>query len=152
MFRHRPSELFFSEAKKKDVGIIVRVPLASGLLSGKFGKDSQFDKKDHRNFNKNGEAFDQGETFSGVDYDTGLTAVEELKKIFPTDKATLAQYALKWILMFDEVSCVIPGASRKQQVLDNVAASELPDLSRNDMDKVRDIYNRYIREQVHHRW
>ncbi len=151
MFRHRPSELFFREAKRRDVGVIVRVPLASGLLSGKLTRETTFDKGDHRHFNRSGAAFDRGETFAGVDYDTGLTAVEELKRLLPSDY-TLAQYALRWILMFDEVSCTIPGASRVEQVKDNIAAAAIPPLSEEIMDAVRDVYQRHIAPAVHQRW
>ncbi len=150
MFRLRPSELFFKEAKKKNVGIIVRVPLASGLLTGKFTKDSTFNKDDHRQANRNGELFDRGETFSGVDYETGLKAVEELKKLFPGKN--LAQIALRWILMFDAVSTVIPGASKPHHIISNAEASSLPPLSDKKMKKIEDIYNRYIKEQVHQLW
>jgi len=125
MFRHRPGELFFSEAKKRKVGILARVPLASGLLSGKLTRTTQFEADDHRKFNQKGEAFDQGETFSGVDYETGLAAVEELRPLVPVG-ATLAQWALRWILMFDAVTCAIPGARRPQQAEDNAHAAELP--------------------------
>ncbi|MFP4484943.1 MAG: aldo/keto reductase [Spirochaetaceae bacterium] len=151
MFRHRPSELFFREAKRRDVGIIVRVPLASGLLSGKLTRRTTFDTGDHRYFNRTGAAFDRGETFAGVDYETGLTAVEELKRVLPSDY-TLAQYALRWILMFEEVSCTIPGASRVEQVKDNLEAGAIPPLSREVMDAVRDVYERHIAPQVHQRW
>lgn len=151
MFRLRPSELFFEQAKKRRVGIIVRVPLASGLLTGKLSRESQFGKDDHRLFNRNGQAFDKGETFSGVDYEKGLEAVEQLKSLFPADY-TLAQYALRWILMFDAVSCVIPGASRPEQVTGNVIAADMPPLSDTQMKGVREIYDRLIRPDVHHRW
>jgi aryl-alcohol dehydrogenase-like predicted oxidoreductase len=151
MFRHRPAELFFQEAKRRKIGVLARVPLASGLLTGKMSRQTQFAEDDHRNFNRYGQAFDQGETFSGVDYDTGLDAVEELKTLVP-DHATMAQFALRWILMFDAVSCVIPGAKRPSQAEDNVRASELPPLSDETMAKVKAIYEKYIREQVHHRW
>ncbi len=151
MFRLRPSELFFEQAQKRRVGIIVRVPLASGLLSGKFGPSSQFDPKDHRFFNRDGQAFDKGETFSGVNYATGLEAVARLKAIFPTG-VSLAQVALRWILMFDAVSCVIPGASRPEQVIDNAAAAELPPLSDGQMNQVREIYDQLIRPSVHPLW
>src|SRR3954454_647991 len=114
MFRHRPAELFFEQAKKRKVGILARVPLASGLLSGKMNRQSQFAKDDHRNFNRHGEAFDMGETFSGVDFDTGLNAVEQLRPLIPAG-AMMAQLALKWILMFDAVTCVIPGAKTPEQ-------------------------------------
>jgi aryl-alcohol dehydrogenase-like predicted oxidoreductase len=143
MFRQRPSEHFFAEAARKNVGIIARVPLASGLLSGKFTPSTKFSKDDHRTFNRNGEAFDKGETFSGIDYQKGLTAVEEIKKLFPP-AANLSAIALKWILMFREVSCVIPGASSPDQILSNILASELPDLSSEQMENIRQIYTKYI--------
>ena len=143
MFRQRPSEHFFAEAAKKNVGIIARVPLASGLLSGKFTSFTSFSKDDHRTFNRNGEAFDKGETFSGIDYQKGLAAVEEIKKLFPP-AANLSAIALKWILMFREVSCVIPGASSPEQVLSNILASELPGLSLEQMGNIKQIYTKYI--------
>ncbi|WP_064196506.1 MULTISPECIES: aldo/keto reductase [Emticicia] len=150
-FRQRPAELFFEQAKKKNVGIIVRVPLASGLLTGKFSKQSTFTVGDHRNFNRNGEMFDKGETFSGIDYETGLTAVEELKALFPNEQ-NLAPVALKWILGFDAVSTIIPGASRPEQVLANVAALDFPDLSDDQIFAMNAIYNTYIKPSVHHLW
>jgi len=150
MFRQRPAELFFREAQKKDIGIIARVPLASGMLTGKFDKDSRFSANDHRNFNINGAAFDKGETFSGIDYDRGLEATRELKKIFP-DK-NLAAVALKWILMFGEVSCIIPGASNPQQILSNMEALELSDLSKAEVDAVKAVYDKFIRNPVHYKW
>jgi aryl-alcohol dehydrogenase-like predicted oxidoreductase len=143
MLRQRPAEHFFAEAARKNVGIIVRVPLASGLLSGKFSADTVFGKDDHRNFNRNGEAFDKGETFSGVDYAKGLQAVEEIKKIFPENE-NLATIALRWILMFEQVSCVIPGASNPEQVLSNLAAAELPEISIGQMESVKKIYDQFI--------
>lgn len=151
MFRHRPAELFFREAQARKIGVIVRVPLASGLLTGKMTRETTFSPDDHRAYNRQGEAFDRGETFAGVDYETGLEAVEQLKKIVP-EGATLAQLALRWILMFDAVSCTIPGAKRPAQVEDNVRAAELPPLSEKDMAYVRQVYDAYIRPQVHHRW
>ncbi|HVO69515.1 MAG TPA: aldo/keto reductase [Aggregatilineaceae bacterium] len=151
MFRHRPSDLLFSETKRRKVGILARVPLASGLLTGKMTRQTTFEADDHRNFNRHGESFDVGETFSGVDYDTGLAAVEELKKLVPPD-ATMAQFALRWILMFDAVSCVIPGAKRPSQAEDNVRAADLAPLSDATMTRVKEIYDRTIREQVHQRW
>jgi aryl-alcohol dehydrogenase-like predicted oxidoreductase len=151
MFRLRPSELFFREAKRHKIGILARVPLASGLLTGKMTRQTEFAEDDHRSFNRYGQAFDRGETFSGVDYEAGLDAVEELEKLKPKN-ATMAQFALRWILMFDAVSCVIPGAKRPSQAEDNVRASELPPLSDETMAKVKAIYDKYIREQVHHRW
>jgi len=151
MFRHRPAELFFPEAKRRRVGILARVPLASGLLSGRMTRQTTFPKDDHRNFNRHGEAFDRGETFSGVDYETGLDAVETLKGLVPPG-ATLAQLALRWILMFDAVTCAIPGAKRPAQVEENCRASDLPPLSEAQMAKVRELYDRKIRELVHQRW
>ena len=151
MFRHRPSELFFSEAKRRRVGILARVPLASGLLTGKMTPQSTFTADDHRNFNRYGESFDRGETFSGVDYETGLQAVEELRALVP-EGATLTQVALRWILMFDAVTCAIPGAKRPSQVEENVLAAALPPLSEVQMARVREIYGKYVRGQVHHRW
>ena len=151
MFRHRPAELFFAEAKKRQVGILARVPLASGLLSGKLTKKTQFEADDHRKFNAKGEAFDQGETFSGVDYDTGLAAVEELRALVPAG-VTMAQWALRWILMFDAVTCAMPGARRPQQIEDTARAADLPPLSKAEMDAVQKIYNSKIRAQVHQRW
>jgi aryl-alcohol dehydrogenase-like predicted oxidoreductase len=151
MFRHRPAELFFAEAKRRNVAVIVRLPLASGLLTGKLARDTQFEADDHRQFNRHGEAFDQGETFSGVDYETGLTAVKRLQNIVPKD-GTLAQWALRWILMFDAASCIIPGARRPAQVEQNAAASALPPLNEAQMNAVKQIYDDAIRPLVHHRW
>jgi aryl-alcohol dehydrogenase-like predicted oxidoreductase len=151
MFRHRPSELFFQEAKRRRVGILARVPLASGLLTGKMSRETHFAADDHRNFNRYGQSFDRGETFSGVDYDMGLQAVDELRPLVP-EGATLTQLALRWILMFDAVSCAIPGAKRPDQVEENVLAAELPPLNEVQMMKVREIYGKYVRAQVHHRW
>lgn len=151
MFRHRPAELFFQQAKLRKVGILARVPLASGLLSGKMTRQSQFAADDHRSFNRHGEAFDVGETFSGVDFEIGLTAVEELRPLVPSG-ATMAQLALRWILMFDAVSCVIPGAKNPQQAEQNVAAADLAPLTDAQMEKVREVYDRLIRPQVHQRW
>jgi aryl-alcohol dehydrogenase-like predicted oxidoreductase len=151
MFRQRPAELFFKEAQRRDVGLIVRVPLASGLLTGKFSAQTTFEKDDHRNFNRHGEAFDKGETFAGVDYNTGLAAVEELKQLFP-GQPSLAPLALRWILMFPEVSCIIPGASKPEQLLSNLQADTLPALSNEQMTAVRDVYDRLIRPQVHQVW
>jgi aryl-alcohol dehydrogenase-like predicted oxidoreductase len=150
-FRPRPSEEFFAKAQKKKVGILARVPLASGLLTGKFKKDSAFAKDDHRNFNRHGEAFDVGETFSGVDYQSGLKAVEELRPLVPAGMS-MTQFALRWILMFDAVTCAIPGGKRPDQVADNCRASDLPPLSQATMDGVQNIYDRYIRAEVHQRW
>ncbi len=151
MFRHRPSELFFPEAKRRRVGILARVPLASGLLTGKMSRDSQFASDDHRNFNRHGESFDRGETFSGVDFESGLQAVEDIAPLVPPGM-TMAQFALRWILMFDAVSCAIPGAKRPDQAEQNVAASDFPPLTEVQMTKIREIYGKYVRGQVHHRW
>lgn len=150
MFRLKPAEELFEKAKEKNIGIIARVPLASGLLTGNFTKDTKFGEKDHRNYNRNGESFDKGETFSGVDYDLGLKAVEELKKLFNTDN--LIPYALRWILMHDAVSVVIPGASKASQVESNIKSIELPRLSQEQMEGVKAIYDKYIRESVHDNW
>lgn len=151
MFRHRPAELFFQEAKRRRVGILARVPLASGLLTGKMSRESQFAADDHRQFNRFGESFDRGETFSGVDYDSGLQAVEEVRAIVP-EGMSLTQFALRWILMFDAVTCAIPGAKRPPQVAENASASDLPPLTESQMLKVREIYGKYVARQVHHRW
>jgi len=151
MFRQRPAELLFKEAQRQDVGLIVRVPLASGLLTGKFTPQTTFGPDDHRQFNREGEAFDKGETFSGVDYETGLATVEELKKVFP-DQPSLAPTALRWVLMFDEVSCVIPGASRPEQLESNIQAANMPALTPEQMQAVRDIYDQRIRPMVHQLW
>jgi aryl-alcohol dehydrogenase-like predicted oxidoreductase len=151
MLRLRPAELFFPEAKRRKVGILARVPLASGLLTGKMTRQTTFASDDHRNFNRYGQSFDRGETFSGVDYDTGLDAVEAFKKLAPPG-ATMAQLALRWILMFDAVSCAIPGAKRPSQVADNVRSAELPPLTEAQMAEVQRIYDSMIREHVHHRW
>jgi len=151
MFRHRPAELFFGEAKRRQVGILARVPLASGMLTGKMTRDTQFSADDHRLFNRHGEAFDMGETFSGVDYEVALQAVEEIRKLVPPG-ATMAQFALRWILNFDAVTCVIPGAKRPSQAEDNIRAAALPPLTAAQIDAVRAIYDKYIRGLVHHRW
>jgi len=150
-FRLRPAELFFSEAKRGRVGIIARVPLASGLLSGKFTRTTEFAADDHRHFNREGAGFDRGETFSGVDYEIGLRAVEALRPLVPPG-VTLAQFALRWILMFDAVSCVIPGARRPDQIIDNARAASLPPLSAATMAAVAEIYATHIRPLVHQRW
>lgn len=150
MFRLKPTEELFPAAIAKNIGIIARVPLASGLLTGRYTKDTTFGANDHRSYNRNGEAFDKGETFSGVDYDLGLQAVAALKDVFGTDD--LIPYALRWVLMHDAVSAVIPGASRREQLLSNVRAAELPALSNEQMDAVRAIYDRYLRASIHENW
>lgn len=151
IFRQRPAELFFPEAERRRVGVLARVPLASGLLTGKMTPESSFEPDDHRQFNRQGEAFDRGETFAGVDYQLGLQAAEELQALLP-EGMTMAQFALRWILMFDAVSCVIPGARRPSQAIDNAAAADLPPLSEQTMAQVKAVYDRLIREQVHHYW
>ncbi|NJL56146.1 aldo/keto reductase [bacterium] len=152
MFRHRPAELFFREAQARRVAVIARVPLASGLLTGKMSQQSTFAQDDHRSFNRHGAAFDVGETFSGVeDFERGLQAVEELRALVP-EGVSMAQFALRWILMFEAVSSVIPGAKNRQQARDNSAATDLPALDGATMQTIRDLYDRYIRDQVHQRW
>ena len=151
IFRQRPAELFFAEAQRRRVGILARVPLASGLLSGKISRTSTFAKDDHRNFNRHGQAFDRGETFSGVDFETGLQVVGQLKKLVPPS-ASLAQLALRWILEFPAVTCAIPGAKRPDQVSENIAASDLPSLSPAALKKIGALYNRQIKPLVHQYW
>lgn len=151
IFRQRPAELFFKEALRKQVGVIVRVPLASGMLTGKMKPNTSFADDDHRNFNRHGEAFDRGETFAGVDYETGLLVVEELKTLVP-DGWTMPQFALRWILMHEAVSCVIPGAKNPRQAEDNAKAADLPEVSPEVMDKISKIYREMVRPMVHHYW
>jgi aryl-alcohol dehydrogenase-like predicted oxidoreductase len=151
IFRQRPAGLFFDLAKRRRVGILARVPLASGLLTGKMTPQTTFSSDDHRNYNRHGESFDVGETFSGVDYATGLQAVEELRPLVPVG-VSMAQFALRWILMFDAVSLAIPGAKNAKQAADNAAASNLPPLSDAAMRRLRQVYDLYIRGQVHQRW
>ena len=151
IFRQRPAEDFFALARQRGVGILARVPLASGLLTGKMSISTTFARDDHRTFNRQGQAFDRGETFSGVDFATGLKAVEELRPLVPPD-ATLAQMALRWILMNPAVTCTIPGARRPEQLEDNLRAADLPPLSNSSMEKIRAIYDRHIRPQVHGLW
>jgi aryl-alcohol dehydrogenase-like predicted oxidoreductase len=151
IFRQRPAALFFAEARKRQVAVIARVPLASGLLSGKFRADSTFEETDHRQFNRNGEAFDVGETFSGVPYDVGLKAVERLRPLLGGD-TTMARFALRWILMFDAVTVAIPGARNAEQAQSNAMAADLPPLSDAVMAELRAIYDEDIRPHVHARW
>jgi aryl-alcohol dehydrogenase-like predicted oxidoreductase len=150
-FRRKPADELFPTARERKVGIIARVPLASGLLTGKLRPDSRFAADDHRSFNRHGEAFDRGETFSGVDYETGLQAVEELRPLVPPG-ATLAQLALRWITMFDAVTCAIPGGKNPAQVAQNVAAADLPPLDVATMTAIKDVYNHRIRRLVHDLW
>lgn len=151
MFRLKPALEVFDLAKANNVGIIARVPLASGLLSGKMSKDRVFDSKDHRNYNRHGEAFDVGETFSGVDFDTGVEVANKLKNLVPEGK-TLAQFALKWILMHPAVSTVIPGAKNAEQALANAKASELEPIPPSAMQEVRMLYDQHISPLVHDKW
>lgn len=151
LFRQRPSELFFREAKQNNIGVIVRVPLASGLLTGKFDENTSFSAEDHRNFNRDGEVFDKGETFAGVDYEKGLQAVRQLKKLFPEVK-NLAPVALQWILQFSEVSCIIPGASKVDHLLSNLSVYDLPDLSEEKITQMNKIYQDFLKQEVHQRW
>lgn len=151
MFRQRPADLFFAQAKQKRVAILARLPLSSGMLSGKMTAQTAFEADDHRSFNREGAAFDKGETFSGIDYNEGLAAVEELKALLP-DGMTMAQFALRWILMFDAVTCAIPGAKRPSQVDDNCASSDFPPLSDAVMQGVQAIYESRIKHAVHHLW
>ncbi|MFK0166587.1 aldo/keto reductase [Rhizobium sp. NPDC090279] len=150
-FRQRPIEHFFKQAEDKKVAIIARVPLASGLLSGKFRKDTKFEANDHRLFNRNGEAFDVGETFSGVPYEVGLEAVEKVRPLVSGD-TTMAKFALRWILMFDAVTVAIPGARNPQQAQSNAEAADLPAISSDAMQEIRSIYDTYIKQYVHQRW
>ncbi len=151
IFRQKPAEEFFPAARRRRVSILARVPLASGLLTGKMTPATAFAPDDHRNFNRYGEAFDRGETFSGVDFEAGLAAVDELRPLVPPG-ATMAQLALRWILMFDAVSSTIPGAKNPAQVEDNVRAADLPALPDATMARIREIYDRSIRALVHQNW
>jgi aryl-alcohol dehydrogenase-like predicted oxidoreductase len=151
IFRQRPAGLFFEQAKLRKVGVLARVPLASGLLTGKLRRDSQFPADDHRNFNRHGEAFNVGETFSGVNYDKALDAVREIRDLLPAG-VSMSEFALRWILMFDAVGCAIPGGKRAEQVFENCRASDLPPLSPETMAAVKAIYERRIRPHVHDRW
>lgn len=151
VFRQRPSELFFAEARARNVGVIVRVPLASGLLTGKFDADSTFGEEDHRHFNRDGAGFDKGETFSGVDYDLGLAAMRRMKALFPGE-TNLAPRALQWILRFPEVSCIIPGASKVEHLVSNISAPEMPALTAAQIDGMNDIYEEMIKQGVHQLW
>jgi aryl-alcohol dehydrogenase-like predicted oxidoreductase len=150
-FRLKPAEAFFPAARAAGVGVLARVPLASGLLTGRMRSDSTFAPDDHRSFNREGQAFDKGETFSGVPYEEGLAAVENLRPLVPPG-ATLAQLALRFILMFDAVSCAIPGAKTPAQARENAAAAELPPLSEETMRRVRAVYDERLRPLVHASW
>lgn len=151
IFRQRPAEVFFGEAMRRRVAILARIPLSSGLLTGKMNVQSQFAPDDHRSFNRHGEEFDAGETFSGVDFEIGLRAVEELRPLVPAGM-TMAQFALRWILMFEAVTCAIPGAKNPVQAEENALAADFPPFSEDTMEKVRQVYDHLIRSQVHSRW
>jgi len=151
MFRQRPLDLFFGEAQRRKVGVLARVPLSSGMLTGKMTQKTSFQEDDHRQFNRQGESFDRGETFSGLDYEIGLQAVDELRALVPAGMS-MAQMALRWILMSPAVTCAIPGAKRPAQVEENVKAADLPALSEETMTRVGAIYDRLVRPQVHHYW
>lgn len=151
IFRQRPAELFFSEARRRQVGILARLPLSSGMLTGKMTPHTSFTAEDHRLFNRHGESFDRGETFSGVDYNTGLQAVEELRPLIPAGMS-MAQMAMRWILMFEAVTCSIPGAKKPSQVEENVETADLPPLDDDTMAKINLIYTKRIKPLVHHYW
>jgi aryl-alcohol dehydrogenase-like predicted oxidoreductase len=151
IFRQRPADLFFAQAQERKVGILARVPLSSGMLTGKMTLNSQFSSDDHRKYNRQGEAFDRGETFSGVDFELGLQAVEQLRPLVP-EGWSMAEFALRWILMFEAVTCAIPGAKHPAQVEDNCRAADLPPIPEAIMQRVRAIYDSSIREKVHHYW
>lgn len=151
MFRQRPAGLFFEQVIEKQVGVLARVPLASGLLTGKMKKNTTFESDDHRAFNRYGESFDRGETFSGVDYDTGLQAVADLKAVCPANM-TLTQFALRWILMYEAVTTAIPGAKDIFQTEENTLSTNFDPFPDDVMGKIKQIYDKYIRENVQHRW
>jgi aryl-alcohol dehydrogenase-like predicted oxidoreductase len=151
MFRQRPADMFFDLARQRNVAILARVPLASGLLTGKMTRQTTFAPDDHRQFNRHGESFDVGETFAGVDYETGLQAVEELRPLVPAGLG-MAQFALRWILMFDAVTLAIPGAKNPRQAMDNASAADFAGIDASTMAKIKDIYDRLIKPQVHQRW
>ena len=151
IFRQRPLDLFFRQVQRRKIGILARLPLSSGMLTGKMKKDMSFESDDHRQGNRQGEWFDKGETFSGLDYEIGLQAVEELRPLVP-EGMTMTQMALRWILMSPAVTCAIPGAKRTAQVEENVKAADQPELSDEAMRQIRAVYDKYARPQVHHRW
>ena len=151
VFRQRPADLLFAEARRRKVGILARLPLSSGMLTGKMTAQTQFPTDDHRNYNRDGAAFDKGETFSGIPFEVGLSAVEELRPLIPGG-ANLAALALRWILMNEAVTCVIPGSKRPSQVDENCNASDLAPLSAETMTKIQDVYDRRIKKYVHPYW
>ena len=151
ILRQRPADLLFQETQRKGVGILARLPLSSGLLSGKMTAQTSFAADDHRLFNRNGEAFDKGETFSGLDFAKGLEAVEALRPVVPAGMS-MAQFALRWITMHPGVTCAIPGGKRAAQVADNVSAADLPALTDAQMAAVQTVYEQYAKPWVHHNW
>lgn len=151
LFRQRPADLFLAQAKQKRVGVLARLPLSSGILSGKMSRATVFAADDHRQYNRRGESFDRGETFSGIDFETQLDAVERLRAVVPRGM-TMAQFAIRWILMFEGVTAAIPGAKRVSQVEENIAAGDLPPLAQARMARVRALYREMIRPHVHHYW
>jgi len=151
ILRQRPRDLFFAEAHRRKVGILARLPLSSGMLAGKLTRTSRFSQDDHRSFNRHGEAFDRGETFSGLDYELGLQVVEDLRRLAPPG-ISMAQLALRWILMFPAVTCAIPGAKRPAQVDENVAAADMPPLSESTMQGIDVLYTQRVRPHVHQYW
>ncbi len=151
MFRQRPAELFFKEAERRNVGIIVRVPLASGLLTGRYSRKTEFAPQDHRSFNREGAAFDKGETFSGIPFETGLDAVEDIKKLFPEEN-NLAPIALRWILDYPQVSTIIPGASKPEHLASNLSAAALSPMSQEKKNAINAVYETRIKPLVHHLW
>lgn len=151
IFRQRPAELFFEQAQKKNIGVIARVPLASGLLTGKFDKDTRFEPDDHRNFNRNGDVFDNGETFSGINYEQGIEAVEKLKQLFPNEQ-NLAPLALQWILSHQQVSCIIPGASKTEHVYSNLSVFERQQLTTAQINSINNVYIKWIKPTAHQLW
>lgn len=151
LFRQRPRDLFLAEAERRGVGILARLPLSSGMLTGKLKSNSQFAGDDHRQFNRQGEAFDRGETFSGLDYEVGLAAVEQLRPELPPGWS-LSQLALRWILMFPAITCTIPGGRRPEQVLENAQAADLPPVPAGLMATIDNLYHQQIRPHVHHYW
>jgi aryl-alcohol dehydrogenase-like predicted oxidoreductase len=151
IFRQRPSDLFFDLAKRRRVAVLARVPLASGLLTGKMTAQSVFPADDHRNYNRQGAAFDVGETFAGVDFQAGLEAVEQLRSLAPAGM-TMTQFALRWILMFDAVTCAIPSAKNRIQATQNAQAADFEPLRAEVMAGIGKIYSTHIKDRVHQRW
>ncbi len=151
IFRQRPAELLFQQTLRRRVGILARLPLSSGLLSGKLSRDSRFEANDHRHANREGAWFDRGETFSGLDYDIGLRAVDALRPLVPQGQ-TLAQFALRWILMSPAVTCAIPGGRRPSQIAENMHAADLPPMSAQLLERIGGVYDEFAKAHVHHRW